>query len=250
VKQVLNVSKLRKQTYGPLSCTVVDGTPGTPPDRLVVLCHGFGAGGDDLVSLAPELMQRFPGELASARFVFPAAPMDLREYGIPGGRAWWPIDMVRLQQAAATGRLRDLRYEHPPRLPEVRQAFSTALEAMLADAGLGMDKTVIGGFSQGAMVTTDAMLHLEVRPAGLIVFSGTLLSEEDWRATAEKQGLQGLRVVQSHGRQDPVLPFSLAEELRAMLTSFGAEVDWNPFDGPHTISGPALMAAGRLITSV
>ena len=60
---------------------------------VVVLLHGFGAPGDDLASLWRVL--RAP---TGTRFVFPEAPLSLEAMGMPGARAWWMIDMMRLQR--------------------------------------------------------------------------------------------------------------------------------------------------------
>ena len=242
------MTAFRQQTCGRLSCVLFDSTPEAPPERVVLLCHGFGASGEDLVPLAPELVRMAPAELARTRFVFPAAPLDLRQYGIPGGRAWWPIDMQRLQRAAQTGEFRDLRREVPSAMPEIRELLSETVDVLQEETGLGIERFVLGGFSQGSMATTDLTLHLEEKPAGLVVFSGTLLCEEIWRVRAT--GLSGLRVMQSHGTVDPILPFSLAEELRDLFRDGGAEVDWVPFRDGHTIPGEAMRGAAKLIAAV
>jgi phospholipase/carboxylesterase len=62
---------------------------------VVVLMHGFGAPADDLVSLWRVI--DVPREV---RFVFPAAPLEPAEFAAYGGRAWWPIDVMAMQQAA------------------------------------------------------------------------------------------------------------------------------------------------------
>lgn len=242
------MSNLRRQTYGQLQCVVFDTTPGAPPERVVVLCHGFGASGEDLVGLAPELARAFPEELAKTRFVFPAAPLDLGRIGMPGGRAWWMIDMLKLQRAAQTGEFRDLRKEVPAELPEIRGLLTEAVEALREETGLAMDRFVLGGFSQGSMAMTDVALHLTEKPAGLIVFSGTLLCETEWRARAN--GLEGMQVLVSHGTEDPILPHSLAEEIRDLLKAAGAAVEWVSFDDGHTIPIEALRSAAKLIAAV
>ncbi|MGV3621849.1 MAG: phospholipase, partial [Archangium sp.] len=68
-----------------------------PPSAAVILCHGFGAPGDDLVGLAPELVKLQPS-LKSVRFYFPAAPINLGELGWGDARAWWLIDMAAVQR--------------------------------------------------------------------------------------------------------------------------------------------------------
>ncbi len=97
---------------------------------------------------------------------------------------------------------------------------------------------ILGGFSQGAMLATDVALRLEEAPAGLIIWSGTLISEPEWRKRAPAR--RGLGVFQSHGRQDPLLPFLRAVALRDLLIEAGLEVDFLAFDGEHTIPLEAL----------
>ena len=76
------------QEIGGLKCRLYDELPpGEEPRIVAIFCHGFGAGGDDLLGLGPEFVLRKP-ELASAvRFIFPEAPLSLEELGMPGARA-------------------------------------------------------------------------------------------------------------------------------------------------------------------
>jgi phospholipase/carboxylesterase len=60
---------------------------------------------------------------------------------------------------------------------------------------------------------------------------------------------KGLRVVQSHGRQDPLLPFSMAERLRDLLLANGLEVQWIPFNGGHGIPPAAIEGIEGLLST-
>src|SRR5690349_11153768 len=91
----------RLTRIGGLDAAVLDSA--ADPQLLVVLCHGFGAPGDDLVPLAPEIVRVAPALAASTRFVFPAAPLSLGDMGHGEARAWWPIDFVELAHAARGG---------------------------------------------------------------------------------------------------------------------------------------------------
>jgi phospholipase/carboxylesterase len=97
------------------------------------------------------------------------------------------------------------------------------------------------------MLSTDASLRMEERPGGLVVWSGTLLNEAAWTATAA-QG-SSLTVVQSHAVDDPILPYSGAEALRDMLTAAKHRVEFLRFRGGHSIPEPAIRAAAGLIES-
>ncbi len=236
--------KLIRTRLGPLDATVVQVSAATPA-LVVVLCHGFGAPGDDLVPLAGELLSHHAGLAEKVRFVFPEAPLSLDESISYGARAWWRIDLERrieLQSRGAEG-FRQLREEVPPGLAPARRALMAAVDDLLRTTGLPMSQVVLGGFSQGAMVATDLTLRLDEPPAALAIFSGTLLCEPEWRQRAPMR--RGLRVIQSHGRQDPLLPFEMAVELSNLFTAAGLSVEFTPFDGGHTIGMEALDRFGQ-----
>lgn len=217
-----------------------------PPRAAVVLCHGFGAPGDDLVGLGPELARRVPA-LADVRFYFPAAPLSLGELGWGDSRAWWLIDMAAIQrlQFASDEELREFRRSEPEGMPAARKALLAVVQHVANHTGLPLSRIVLGGFSQGAMLATDVALRLEEAPGALCVLSGTLLLEDTWRAKAKARA--GLPVFQSHGRQDPVLPFKAAEWLRELLTEAGLPPEFVPFDGGHTIGPEALVKLGAFL---
>ena len=199
-----------------------------------VLCHGFGAPGDDLVALAQFI------NAPNTRFVFPAAPIELG--GLYGdARAWWHLDLQKLESDLRTGAVRDRRNEVPEGLAEARAKVSALIDELKVDPA----KLVLGGFSQGAMITLDVALHRDVAPAGLALMSGTLLAESEWEPRFGK--LSGVPVLMSHGKGDPLLPFSISQALRDRLTAAGAKVDWIEFMGGHEIPPPVLDGVGRLL---
>jgi len=219
------------ETIGPLRVRLFGGADreGAGEGPAILLCHGFGAPGDDLVSLA-----RVVDAGRGVRWFFPEAPLEIDfGYGM-SGRAWWPIDMERLQEAMMRGQRRLLAQETPAGLAEARAALEATIAELVAKHGVRREQLVIGGFSQGSMVTTEIALHAEQPFAGLAVLSGTLLSEDRWRAAAAKSG-PSLDVLMSHGRRDPILPFVAAEDLRTMLEEAGARVEWVPHNGQHEI---------------
>lgn len=236
--------KRRATQLGELQCQVLDAVPdGKKPELGVVLCHGFGAPANDLVSLAPALADLHPELATRVRFVFPGAPLSLAEYGAPYARAWW-----HLPPEVLTGRSRDWsRYveEVPEGLPPSRRALMSAIEAFSRGSELPYQRIVLGGFSQGAMLATDVALRLEEAPAGLVVLSGSLLTRPEWAKRAAPR--KGLPVLQSHGREDDVLPFAFAEQLRDLLVKAELAVDFLPFDGPHTIPPEALARLGAFL---
>jgi phospholipase/carboxylesterase len=124
----------------------------------------------------------------------------------------------------------------PEGLPEAR-ALATETVQALVDA-LAPSRLVLGGFSQGAMLALDLALHTDLELAGLVLMSGTLLAEKEWRARLDAR--KGLSVFQSHGRLDPLLNFEIAERLRDLLTEGGLSVTFVPFRGAHEIPPTVL----------
>jgi phospholipase/carboxylesterase len=231
-------------TYGGLNCHVFSATD-EPPQTLAVLCHGYGASGRDLAPLAGALAKLTP-VTSQVRFLLPEGPLSLASLGLASGRAWWHLDVAALQKRRfhSAKWLQELRQEAFPGLPQARRMLRSAIDLALQQAGLGYDALVLGGFSQGAMLTTDLALRLEEAPAGLAILSGTLTDEPSWTRLAARR--QGLRVVQSHGRQDPILPYANAEALRDVLKGAGCDVTFLPFAGGHTIPEDALSAISSL----
>src|SRR5438105_7877731 len=136
-----------------------------------VLLHGFGAPGDDLVALADYID-------APARFVFPAAPLELG--GLYGeSRAWWLLDLAQLERELSAGKPRDRRGEVPDGLPAARDHVMRLVDQVKTRLGVDDKGLVLGGFSQGAMVALDVALHRDTPPAGLLLMSGTLLAENE-----------------------------------------------------------------------
>jgi phospholipase/carboxylesterase len=217
-----------------LTTRIVDRSK-TPNPTTVVLLHGFGAPGDDLVSLA-EVID------ADVRFVFPEAPLELG--GLYGdSRAWWLLDLARLEDELRRGAPRDRRTEIPDGLPAARDHVMRLLDQVATR--LPSSKLVLGGFSQGAMLALDVALHRATAPDGLILMSGTLLAESEWGPRMSK--LAGVPVLQSHGRGDGLLPFGVAEVLRDKLRAAGAQVDWHEFVGGHEIPMSVLAAATKFL---
>ncbi len=235
------------QTIGPLRAHLTAGNDGNAggDGPVVVLLHGFGAPGTDLVGLAEQL-----GARQSTRFVFPEAP-EVADVGTPPpheGRAWWQIDMLNLQ-LAVMGRNWDALAEHVPEgLVRARTTLEAFLDALDVQLGLAEVPLVLGGFSQGAMLTCDVALHSARRFAGLLLFSGSIIARADWLRRFEERS--PLPVFQSHGRQDPILPFPLAEQLHREFGSRGWQARWVPFDGGHGIAADALRGARAFLGDV
>lgn len=218
---------------------------------LGVFCHGFGAGGDDLVGLAGELLQTAPTS-RPIKLVFPAAPISLADEGMPGGRAWWRLSIQSLLSAMEEGRFEQIRESVPPGIDEARNMLVDTIATSLAAESLDETRLLLGGFSQGAMLSVDtACRGLAQPPAQLCLYSGALVCEKLWRPAAER--LSSARILQSHGTMDPILPLQTGKWLCEMLQEAACQVDFVQFAGPHTIPAAAIektaLMLGRLAES-
>ncbi len=238
------INQIRQQ-IGELECVVVQDSKNTKPAAAIILCHGFGAPATDLVSLGNELISADP-QLAKAVFIFPGAPLQLDP--MFDARAWWMIDIEKIQQLMERGESREMRNTSPDRLPHCRDAINQVIDFARERYSLEADRIVVGGFSQGSMLATDVALNYPEPLGGLIVWSGALINEADWQARAKQQ--QPLRVVQTHGRSDPILPLEGAEHLRDMLLDSGHRVAYHEFNGPHTIPMEGLQLAAQLVADI
>lgn len=198
---------------------------GGPPRRLVVLLHGVGADGDDLIGLAPTLARHLP----DAAFVAPNAPepCDMA----PFGYQWFslqdrrPEALLRGVEAAA------------PRL----DAF---LDAELARHGLADHQLALVGFSQGTMMALYVAPRRARPPAAVLGFSGALIGAEALPAEARSRP----PVFLVHGDADPVVPaqalFAAVKDLQAA----GIPVQWAVRPGlPHAIDPEGLEQGARFL---
>ena len=235
---------MRNEKLAGINIIISGGTDGHGGGKglVVVLLHGYGAPGDDLVVLS-DYLDVPPG----TRFLFPEAPISI-PLGYGDARGWWIIDMARIQADRAAGRIRDMSSEIPRGLIEARQKVAGLLDELPRKLNADPKQTILGGFSQGAMLTCDVLLRSDRPYAGLIQLSGTLLAKQEWSPLLRKR--KGLPVFQSHGTHDEILPYVMAERLRDEFTHAGLKVEWQPFRGGHEIPEPVLKKLGLFITAV
>ena len=246
-------------TLGPLRAHKVVKTSGTTPKSdaasataplTVVLMHGYGAPGDDLVGLAGAI-----DAPAGTTFLFPEAPSMLGDPALISlmgdARAWWAIDVGRFQRAVMQGTpaaLEQLMRDVPEGMAAARESVVAMLDAIEHDLKTKSDRIVLGGFSQGSMLALDVALH-DPRPlAGLVVLSGTLLAADAWlpRMAARKE----LRAFQSHGTEDPILPYPVAEHLHQVLDEAGLRVSFTSFEGGHGIPPNVMRDLGTWLRAL
>ncbi len=240
--------RARRERIGALDCVLVAPSAKIEIAKVAFFCHGFGASGEDLVGIAEELLNQSQSP-APIEMVFPAAPLDLEQIGMPGGRAWWLLSIARLIAAYEEGNFDQVREEVPEGIDTAREMLVDAIDLVLERHGLDCSKLLLGGFSQGAMLSVDTALRgLNHPPAALCLYSGALICERQWSKLVTR--LKDCRIVQSHGRQDTILPFQAGSWLRDMLSNAGCAVDFIAFNGPHTIPWEAIEKTAKALDSI
>jgi phospholipase/carboxylesterase len=214
-------SEYRENKIGPLNVIEKRGNPDMP---WIILFHGYGASSSDLAPLADEI--NVP---EGTNWIFPDGPISVPIGPQMTGKAWFPIDMAEIEKAMMAGTHRDMSGTTPPGLSEAR----LSAEEMLHDLHVPMDKIILGGFSQGAMLATDLTLNSETTPKGLALLSSTLLNKDIWSSLAKKKS--PLHFFQSHGTTDQVLGYQQAQNLYKTLTEQGMTGDFTEFNGGHEI---------------
>lgn len=235
---------MRHEHWAGLDVCVTGGLDrqGSGDGPLVVLLHGFGAPGDDLVAL-----WRYLKVPENVRFLFPAAPLNL-DMGFGDAKAWWMLDMERITQARAQGQWDTLSQEIPRGLERARTLVHNLLTQATETLSVPSGSLVIGGFSQGAMLSMDLALRSDIPLAGLALLSGTLIAKQEWLTRLPNR--KGLRVFQSHGIDDPILSFPMAQQLRNHLQTAGLPVNWIEFQGGHEIPVQVLNGLGNFLQVV
>jgi phospholipase/carboxylesterase len=181
--------------------------PAGEPAGALVLLHGRGADERDLFPLLDLLdpERRLLG-------VTPGGPHHLP----PGGRHWYALGGI------------------PTPDPATFAATAPRLAAFLDGLPVPMDRVVLGGFSQGTVMSYAMSLGPgRPRPAGLVAMSGFLPRVTDWPLEPER--LRGVPVGIAHGSLDPIIPAQFAAEAEATLTAAGADVLRLSSPVPHMV---------------
>lgn len=229
---------MQTQRFGTLRARLVGGTDGhgAGSGPLVILLHGYGAPGDDLLALA-HFLKLPPG----TRLLFPEAPLALDF----GGRAWWMLDLELFERRARGERV-DRSDEIPAALPDVRAQVSELIDTASARLSIAPERMILGGFSQGAMLACDIALHAAVKPAGLVLLSSTLIARAEWEPRMASAA--GLPILQTHGKSDPLLDYRDALRLSELWRAHGAELTFVGFEGGHEIPPIALGAVQAFVS--
>jgi phospholipase/carboxylesterase len=191
-----------------------------PASHLVVLVHGYGADGQDLIGLAPHWQKLLP----TAAFAAPNAPAR-----VPGGPGyqWFPISRID-------------PHEMQKGVEVAGPVLDVYLDGELARLGLPPERLALVGFSQGTMLSLHLGLRRKVRPAAIVGFSGLL-------AGAPPAG-EMPPILLTHGDSDTVIPPQAMFLAAAQLGLAGARVQWHLAPGMgHGIDPEGMAMAGQFL---
>jgi|SRR6187549_66908 len=192
------------------------------PSGLLILHHGRGTEERDLLGLADLLDPE-----RRLRVVTPRAPLRLP--GSPGYH-WYLV--------------RRVGYPDEESFHAAREALGRFHDRLWEETGVGPSRTVLGGFSMGA-VMSHAMALGEDRPpvAGLMAFSGFVPTADDWAPHFADR--QATCAFVAHGRRDPVIEVGFGRRARDLLEEGGLEVEYHESELGHQID-PAQLDAARV----
>ena len=186
--------------------------PAGEPEGALILNHGRATDERDLYDLLEVLDpdRRLLG-------ITPGAPLT----GIPpGGRHWYVVPRVG--------------YPDPETFHRSYELLTGFLDETLEARGIGWDRTVLGGFSMGTVMSYAVGLgEGRPSPAGILALSGFLPTVDGWRA--ELDGREGLLVLIHHGRQDPIMEVGFGRAANETLKRGGLEVTYIETDAGHWV---------------
>ena len=199
---------------------------GEPPSSIVLLLHGYGSNGADLISLAPHWQQALPETL----FLAPNAPQRCGG----GGFQWWPLTAFT-PQALAAGAV------------SAAPAIDAFIDRKLAQYGLTDADLAIVGFSQGTMMALHVGLRRKAQVAGIVGYSGALPAAPG----LSHEPLTKPPVLLIHGSADAVVPVAALHIAKAALQNLGIDVTEHISPGiGHSVDPVGLRLGGEFVAKV
>jgi len=201
---------------------------GGPPEQLVILLHGLGADGQDLIGIAPHWAQVLP----NAAFVSPNAPFpcDMAPYGYQ----WFSV-----QDRSPEAMLAGVRMAAGP--------LDAFIDRELGNAGLDESNAALVGFSQGTMMSLFVGPRRQRQLAGIVGFSGRLIAPELLREEIKSRP----PVLLAHGTADEVVPYPSMAQAEQGLSAAGIVVEALSCPGiGHGIDQNGLVRAAEFLNEV
>lgn len=213
-----------------LECVELATTP--QPTASVIWLHGLGADGYDFVPIVKELEAL---KAPAARFVFPHAPV--RPVTINGGhvmRAWYDILGVDL-----------VRREDESGVRQSQEQTEALIEREVA-RGIGRDRIVLVGFSQGGAIALHTGLRQKQPLAGVVALSTYLPLAASFEVERNQASAQ-VPIFMAHGVSDGVVPLQRGEASRAQLEQLGYTVHWHTYPMQHSVCAQEVQDLARFL---
>jgi phospholipase/carboxylesterase len=209
------------------SLTFVERAAAGPADGLLVLHHGRGSDEHDMLGLGNALDPD-----RRLHIVAPRGPLTLP--GWPGYH-WYQVPRVG--------------YPDPGTFRTSYAELAQLHDEVWERTGLGPERTVLGGFSMGSVMSYALGLGPDrPAPAGLLIFSGFIPTVEGWSPSPLSRS--DLRVWIAHGRRDQVMAVEFARKARELLESAGIALDYRESDAGHEITAADARAAAEWLARV
>lgn len=201
---------------------------GEKPKSMVILLHGYGSDGQDLISLAPLWARNNPDTI----FIAPDAP-DMCEIN-PGGYQWYSLR----------------EWTHEKKLEGSRQAapvLKQFIDDRLKQYNLPANKLALAGFSQGTMMSLYVGPRYPEKIAGILGYSGALIWEND----IDVNTLQKIPVCLIHGEADTIVSIDSYHHASKELKKHGFDVSGHTTPGlPHSIDQQGIIAGGAFLKDI
>lgn len=210
-----------------LSGPVYKPRSGNAPKSAIILLHGLGADGENLIGLAPFMALNFPDTI----FISPNAPFQFDMY--PVGYQWFSLT-DRTPSKVLAG------------VQKAAPILDQFIDEVLKEYNLTEDKLALIGFSQGTMTGLYAAMRRDKKLAGVVGFSGRLLGEDLIAAEAKSKP----EVCLIHGEEDDVVPFDSMAHAEEHLKDHGFKVEAHarPYL-PHSIDPEGIEIASKFLST-
>lgn len=221
-----------------LSGPMVPAASGTPKS-VVILLHGYGADGNDLIGLVPHLARTLP----DTAFYAPNAPYPCEMS--PFGRQWFSLaeydpEFLRRAPETMSGALKAMAEGASKNAVYV----DDFIDHVMKTHDLTPDRIALLGFSQGTMMAFQSAPRRDQQIAGVIGFSGALLGEDAFAAELKSRP----PMILVHGTADPVVPIEASRLAKETLTANGIDVALHERPGlQHGIDEDGIALARKFL---
>ncbi|AHK63189.1 hypothetical protein BOKEGFJH_00305 [Chlamydia avium] len=213
--------------------------PGNPEDPVIIFLHGYGSSADNLTFFPSAC----PFKDMRPTWIFPYGVEKLQSFS--GGNAWFPLDEPLFQSLISNPDVTPTTERQYQKLFNVDfNKPKAALESLITEINRPHHDIILGGFSQGAMMTTQLILSSKIPYCGALICSGAMIFEKGWEENISVCGKSPF--IQSHGYQDNILPYYHGEKLYSLL-SRQLDGDFISFHGGHEIPTAVLQKIQKTI---